>query len=161
MTNKVITSELLLAYSQCPRKAFLLLYSDERGILHEYIRILEERKRENRVKYLRAFQQEHPEACPYEGKLLKGIDFLVESTLRADGLEAYCDILSQVENDSKRRKFSYEPTIIVGSYKISKEQKIELLFIGIVLGKIQKKLPITGRIVNLEGESSKVKLEKL
>jgi hypothetical protein len=35
-----ITSEIVVAYAQCPRKAYLLLYSPEQGEPHEYVRML-------------------------------------------------------------------------------------------------------------------------
>jgi len=56
MTDKVIWSDVFVAYSQCPRKAFLLLFSDERGTLHDYPRILEERRKVHQAEYIRAFK---------------------------------------------------------------------------------------------------------
>ena len=47
-----ITSEIFVAYSQCPRKAFLLLFSEDRGIPHDYPLILKKRRQENRAQYL-------------------------------------------------------------------------------------------------------------
>ena len=32
-----ITSEVVVAYAQCPRKAYLLLFSPEQGQPHEYV----------------------------------------------------------------------------------------------------------------------------
>jgi hypothetical protein len=40
--NPQITSNLVAAYFQCPRKAFLLFQAKVKGILHEYECILEE-----------------------------------------------------------------------------------------------------------------------
>ena len=40
MTDKVIASEIFVAYSQCPRKAFLLLFSDDLGTPNDYPRIM-------------------------------------------------------------------------------------------------------------------------
>jgi hypothetical protein len=37
----IITSEVVVAYAQCPRKAYLLLFSSAQGELHEYVRLLE------------------------------------------------------------------------------------------------------------------------
>jgi predicted RecB family nuclease len=53
----------------------------------------------------------------------------------------------------------YEPTIVVGTYSVTQEQKTELLFIGQVLGLIQEQLPGTGKIVGMDGKSHQVKLE--
>ena len=43
-----ITSEIIIAYSQCPRKAYLLLFEKEQGIVVEYIAILEKREKDHR-----------------------------------------------------------------------------------------------------------------
>ena len=51
--HNAITSEIVVAYSLCPRKAFLLLCTDEQGMLHEYIRLLEQQKSLNQTNYLR------------------------------------------------------------------------------------------------------------
>ena len=64
-----ITSEVLVAYSQCPRKAFLLLFSDEKGIPHEYISILDQQRRVNQSQHINKLKQEgrdiHPHAVDY------------------------------------------------------------------------------------------------
>jgi hypothetical protein len=36
----IITPEIVVAYSQCPRKAYNLLFTDKQGIPHEYMAIL-------------------------------------------------------------------------------------------------------------------------
>ncbi|MDP7630755.1 MAG: hypothetical protein QGF03_09305, partial [SAR324 cluster bacterium] len=48
----MITSEIVVAYTQCKLKAYLLLCSDKKGISHEYISILEEESKKNIEKYL-------------------------------------------------------------------------------------------------------------
>ena len=45
-----ITSDVVVAYAQCPRKAYLLLYSPEQGEPHAYVRILEQQRRENHAR---------------------------------------------------------------------------------------------------------------
>ncbi|PZV11648.1 MAG: IS66 family transposase [Pseudanabaena sp.] len=159
MIDKVISSDVVVAYSQCPRKAFLLLFSDNRGTLHDYPRILEERRKVHQAEYIQTFNQVHEEAKPYNEKNLKKDELFVEATLKVECWEAYCDVLTKVEQDESNRKVMFEPTIVVGTCTITKEQKIELLFIGKVLGQIQKQLPTTGIIVGMDGESHRVKLE--
>ena len=39
----VITTEAIVAYAHCPRKAYLLLYGNKKGTPHEYVRILEDK----------------------------------------------------------------------------------------------------------------------
>ena len=55
--------------------------------------------------------------------------------------------------------FSYTPTIIAGKHQVTNEQKLSLLFAGYVLGKIQKKFPLSGTIVSADGKSHKVGIE--
>ena len=57
--SKTITAEILVAYSQCPRKAFLLACTETPGTAHEYIKILEQQRQNNQHKYLDIFQKKH------------------------------------------------------------------------------------------------------
>ena len=40
----IITTDIVVAYSQCPRKAYLLLFSPDKGEPHEYVQILEQQR---------------------------------------------------------------------------------------------------------------------
>jgi predicted RecB family nuclease len=64
-----------------------------------------------------------------------------------------------VEGQSSRGQFSYEPTIFVGTYSLSQEQRRELFFVGHVLGRLQGQPPAAGRIVGRDGKAHQVKLE--
>jgi len=57
--DRIITSDVVVAYSQCPRKAYNLLYTDKQGIPHEYMAILEEEASKNREK---PREEDHGEA---------------------------------------------------------------------------------------------------
>ena len=159
MIDKVISSDVFVAYSQCPRKAFLLLFSDDQGTLHDYPRILEERRKVHQAEYIQTFRQVHEEARPYNEKNLKKGEIFVEATLKVECWEAYCDVLTKVEQDISIQKVMFEPTLTVETYSLTKEQKIELSFIGKVLGQLQKQLPIVGTIVGMDGKAHRVKLE--
>jgi predicted RecB family nuclease len=157
----VITSEVFVAYSQCPRKAFMLLFSEDKGEPHDYPLILEERRDQNRTRYREKFLQSHPDAKQYEAKDFKKHEFLLNATLKSGQLEAYCVALTKVNsNDPENRRNSYEPTIVTGTYSITPEQKTELLFVSLVLERIQKKLPTVGRIVTMDEKVHRVKLDK-
>lgn len=158
-TEIIITSEVFVAYSLCPRKAFLILFSDDKGTPHNYSRIIEERKRTHQAEYLEVFKQEHLGAKKYDENNFKGNDFFVEASLKSEYWEAQCDVLTKVDAPSSRRNSIYEPTIIIGTCSITNEQKIELLFIGKILGQIQKQLPAVGTIVGMDGKAHRVKLE--
>jgi hypothetical protein len=143
-----ITSEVVVAYSQCPRKASLLLYSQDRGEPHEYVRILDQQRHENQERYLDLLKQKYPDVQPYNvDNLSNGSEFLINARLKVDGFEAECGVLTRVEGKSTLGKHSYEPTICVGTYNVSTEQKLELLFVGRVLGHMQNKPPVAGRII--------------
>ena len=58
-----ITSEIVIAYAQCPRKAYLFLFSPEQGEPHEYVHILEQQRRANQERYLDRLTA-HARGCP-------------------------------------------------------------------------------------------------
>ena len=60
-----ITSEVVVAYAQCPRKAYLLLFSPEKGEPHEYIQILEQQRGAHQERYLDRLQHTHADVHPY------------------------------------------------------------------------------------------------
>ena len=123
--RNTITSEILVAYSQCPRKAFLLLCTDEPGIPHEYMRILERQKRRNQIDYMHALEQTSLEENSHLVTDLNNQgDLVIKAILKTEGLEAYCDVLTQIESSSSSGGSSYEPTIILGTYSLSRERKI-------------------------------------
>ena len=80
---------------------------------------------------------------------------LLDVPLKLQDLAADCDVLTKVHRSSSLGSHSYEPISIVGTHQVTKEQKLALLFIAYVLGKLQDKLPATGTIVGADGESHK------
>lgn len=156
----MITSEILIAYSQCPRKAFLLLCTNQKGIQHEYITILDQRKQSYQHQYINALKQKAVDVQSYTTDALKnGTDFLVDAILQTEGLEAACGLLTRMEGRSAFGNYHYEPTIFVGTHKIGADQKLEAVFVGHVLGRIQDKPAATGKIVGANGKSHRIKLE--
>jgi predicted RecB family nuclease len=158
--RKNTTSEIIVACAQCPRKVYLLLYADEQGFPHEYMRILEQRRIANQNAYLDTFRQKHPNARPYSWDALKsGNDFLINAKLQAKTFEAICGILTRVDTPSSLGEHSYEPTIFVGTCRVSKYQKLALFFVGYILEQIQGTMPVAGQIIGMGPKSHKVKLE--
>ena len=150
----VITDEILVASSLCLHKAYLLLFSDERGQLHEYQQILERNRLANQNKHLDLIQKKNS-AYPYSiENIKKGCDFIVNARLVAEDTEADCDLLTRVGIQT------YEPTLFVGTYSINDTDKLRLMFIGHVLGKVQGNPPAIGRIVTMDGKSFRVKLQQ-
>ena len=155
-----ITSEVVVAYAQCPRKAYLLLFNPAQGEPHEYVRILERQQRENHERYLDRLKQKHAHVQPYTAETLRnGSAVLLNASLQADGLAAACDALTRVEGQATRGQYRYEPTICVGTPSISIEQKLALTFTGYVLGRLQHTPPMAGRLIAMDGTSHTVTLD--
>jgi predicted RecB family nuclease len=158
--STIITSEIVIAYAQCPRKAFLLLGSDEKRTAKEYVSILEHRSKTNLTKHMNALRQKNANIGHYDMVGFDNVcDIVTEAVVKAEGWEASCDILTKVENNSATDKSVYEPTLVVGTYAVYKEQKLGLLFVGYVIEKIQGVFPSCGYIVSMDGKIHKLKLE--
>ena len=158
--NGTITSEIVVSYPQCPRKAYLQLCTNEQGTVHEYVRILQEQKGANQKAYIQNLKQRESDVQPYNVESLSNKHaFLVDATLKADSLEAECGVLTRVKGSSALGRYSYEPTTFAGTHRISKEQKLELFHVAHVLGQVQAKHPLTGRVIGVDGKPHRVKLE--
>src|ERR1700676_430846 len=71
-------------------------------------------------------------------------------------LEAHCDVLTKVKTSSGLGRYSYEPTIVIGTYSTTSDQKTGLSFVGYVLGQVQRTLPLSGTLLT-RGEQPKKK----
>src|SRR6266850_1662318 len=155
----IITAEIVVAYSQCPRKAYLLLFSPDQGEAHEYLQILEQQRCENQERYLDHLQHTHVDVQPYSTEnLRKGSKVLINAHLQVDGFAADCGVLTRVEGTSTFGKYRYEPSIFVGTHSISKEQQLELSLVGYVLERLQHTSPAVGGIIGMDGKSHTGKL---
>src|SRR2546428_7302513 len=155
-----ITTDIVVAYAQCPRKAYLLLFSPDKGEPHEYIQILEQQRQANQERYLDRLQQTHADVQPYSlENLRKGSKVLINAPLQVDGFVAHCGVLTRVEGTSTFGKYSYEPSLFVGTHSISNEHKLELSFVAYVLEHLQSQSPMVGRIIGVDGTSHTVKLD--
>ena len=137
--TETITSELVVAYSQCPRKAYLIC-KGEGGDPHALVEIIERRARANRERYLRAIGQ--------PSDLVS-----TNMTLRSGNMEAFCDVLM------RRGENSYEPTLVAGTHKVTKAEKINLAYVGHVIDCLYHRKPSVGTIVLEQNKIQKVKLE--
>jgi len=146
--KKTITSEIVVSYSQCPRKAYLLLCTKERGTQHEYMQILEKQRQTTQRKYIDELREANADVHSYSLDNLKGNHkCLVNAILEADGYSAKCAALTKVRTHSAFGHYSYEPTIVVGAHTIKKEHRLELFFVSYVLEQVQEKRPLSGHIV--------------
>jgi predicted RecB family nuclease len=153
-----ITPDIVIAYAQCPRKAYLLLFSPDKGEPHEYVQMLKQQRCIQQDRYIDQLTQTHKDVEPYSlENLRKGSKVLINAHLQVDGFVADCGVLTRVEGTSMIGKHSYEPSIFVGTYSISKEQQLVLSFVGNVLERLQHKSPAVGRIIGMDGKSHTVK----
>jgi len=158
--SKVIRADVVSAYSHCPRKAFLLHCTEERGTPHEYQVILEEHTNVSRTRYLAALQQTSTSIRSYkDGNISSGIDVLTEANFKAADLDGYCDVLTKVSGTRRENTSTYEPTIVVGTQRIEKDQLFHLSFTGFVLGQIQGRPPAMGYLVTAGGERHRANLQ--
>jgi predicted RecB family nuclease len=156
-----ITSEVVVAYTQCPRKAYQLLFSPEQGEPHEYVHLLAQQQGEHQARYLHRLQQKHAQVQPYSVEHLRnGSAVLHNACLQADGLTAMCDVLTRVEGHATGGPAYYEPTLCVPTHTISTEHKLALAFTGYVLGHLQHTPPTAGRLITMDGTAHTIKLDK-
>ena len=154
-----ITPESVIAYAQCPRKAYLLLFSPDTGEPHAYVQMLKQQRGTHQERDIAQLKHTHTDVAPYSVEnLRKGNKVLINAHLQVDGFVAECDVLSRVEGISTFGKHSYEPSLCVGTHSISKEQRLELSFVGSVLERLQGTSPATGRIIGMDGKSHTIKL---
>ena len=142
----VITPGVLVDYSLCHRKALLTLKEDARCVPNEYVCILNRLRNANRARHLSSYKSQASEVSEIAGNVF------FETSIKGGGLDAYCDVLY------KKGENQYEPTIITGTYSVTNEQRLELLFIAYAIGKIYGQFPLTGNIFDMNGQRHKVKL---
>ena len=159
----MISSEIVIAYTQCRRKAYhLLLSTNKPGACHEYITIVEKETLKNRTEYFRRLKSMMPEMLAYSPALLaKGIPALYEANLHFEDLTAYIDVLTKSEEISTPRKPHYVPTLVIGKHKINKEHKLHLAFNAYVLSAFQKEKPSIGILIDRRGKKHTIPLSPL
>lgn len=136
-----ITTELIDAYVHCPRKAFFLLHGEIQEREHEYSQILKERATTNRLLVNKAKDNK-------------------PNLFRSDGMAAVCDTLAQSEVDAVLKiQIQFVPCLIVGTYSISKEQRLLLAFAAHVrVNAMREPESTSGYIITLDGQKHRVSL---
>ena len=162
MKSIIITTDIVVAYSLCPRKAYLLLYGKDKGSIHEYVQILAEKRSCSQAKYLTKLNHKYPNVHSFESVgFTNKSHYLTNVLLDNNIVQAHCDLLTKVGTYSSLGHYSYEPTIFIGAHKIKKENKFALYFTAHVLEQVQGKAPTMGLIIDVSGKSHKVKLAEI
>lgn len=157
--GKSITPEIAVAYTHCPRKAFLLLDAASPPPPHMYESLCRDRGAAHRERYAAQLRRDGHVLgiCDREG-IDAGHRNLVGGDLRASDLSASCDALVRIDDDPPPEGHSYSPVVFAGTYSVTEDHKFALSFVGHALGLIQGSPPAYGRIITLDGVAHKVAL---
>jgi predicted RecB family nuclease len=158
--TKTITTDLVEAYSLCPRKAFLLMTGATTSPdTHDYELVIRQQAETNRQAHLTRLA-DTGEVVPFCGPadLAVGREVIGDAELTAGVLHTRCDFLVKVDEPSRLGRHSYEPVSVLGTCGASKTDAICFAYKGLVLGEVQGRLPGSGTLVRLGGRPSKVQL---
>jgi len=121
--EKIISTDIVIAYFHCPRKAFLLT-SGEQGAEVEYISILNEQMDSQKARYINGIKPTKANVqISKPNDLRNGGSILENVTLKSENLEARCNILIRDSKAISQKKTNYEPTVFIGTHNIGKEHK--------------------------------------
>jgi len=155
-----ITSDLIAAYSQCQRKAYLLLKGKVKGDQHEYECILEERTAANRSRYISTLPNGQVDShFRKNGRVRFSRKDSLSCTISADDLVATCDALLKPKRESAGSRTRLEPHVVVGTHSVTDDQKLRLAFAGYVVGQTTRYRPLIGLIVTLTESPKQIRLE--
>ena len=145
--NHLISSQLVAAHQQCPRKAFFLLRGIPEPQPHEYKIVTQERAEKSWTIYLAT-------ASGITGRTTQ----LPQSpvVVSVGDLQATCDA---VAHGRKRRE--REPHLVIGTRTPSSLDKARLAFAGYTMGEEYGCRPAFGVIVPFAGDSKRIKLGPL
>jgi predicted RecB family nuclease len=146
-----ITSEVISASLECPRKAFLLLHGIS-GDQNSLEVVLEERASQNRNAYFtdKGIDISH---SPVELKNLTSVEFAANALLCFQDLRASVDLL---ETECK----TWLPIIAIGCATLKDTVKIKLAFAGHLLYLLKVPAPRTGIVITTIGQKV-VRLDRL
>jgi hypothetical protein len=127
--KQIITTDLVEAYSLCPRKAFLLMAGESNPGPHEYVRMTDEQVAASR-QARKAILEEAGELPPGGGAadLSTGPKVVTDAELAIDGLHARCDFLTKVSEPSRLGRFGYEPVKVIGTCRASRPDALGLAY---------------------------------
>lgn len=154
--DKSITSDVVVADSQCRRKAFLLLRADAGARPHEYEEIIARRAAANRGTHVTAMQDADGAvngSCPP--------DSLAEAPLISGHLRADCDLLERPTNGSNDGRQPCQPQLVTGTYSVTDDDALRLAFAGHVTGQLGGARPEVGTVVTLGAQCRTVPLTPL
>ncbi|HEY3969145.1 MAG TPA: IS66 family transposase [Planctomycetaceae bacterium] len=145
----------MTAFTQCPRKAFLLNRGDPGAVKHDYDRILEERASSVRSRYLSTLECNLlPASVPADAGLPT-----TESP--AGDLRANCDALLPATSKAPPGDAAVEPVLVVGTHSVTAEQKLRLAVAGHLVGETCGRRPESGILLGFDQKPRRIALEPL
>ncbi len=155
---KQITPEIISSFFQCKRKSFLISsLSTESYKKTDYELMLDRYAFD--VKKDFCFKKSAQRF--YKGVFEKGIEFIKDTNIQILGYQFYCDLLHKKVGKSVFGSYHYEPFVFIGKNKVTKIDRIKLASLGLILGKIQGKLPINGIALKKDGTQQRLAIERL
>ena len=148
-----ISTELIEAYSLCPRKAYLHLTGDAECVPHEYDRILKKRADDNRKRFIASLLASGQRPCDDDLHV-------TNNSVRHDGFIAEYDAILKPIPEASRAHARYEPYIVLGTQSVNKTDKLRLAFVGYVVGKMRRYRPTHGFVVTVNGDKKRVDLDR-
>lgn len=124
-----------------------------------YTELIEELKQRARKEFVAAASLKHAISVPAESfDAAAEADFYLDVVLQDGDLSASCDFANRIRAKGYVPLKGYEPGIIVGTQQVTGEQKMELAFVGYVLGLLQNDVPDYGTVVTASGKAHRVRL---
>lgn len=149
-----ITSDLVEAYSQCPRKAFLILNGEPNGEGHLYVTAVSERAAAARAKYIGSLRYcDAVNKAAKAGQIVPGEN---PNGLAGDLMVTSDDVLPVGRPGSQLR---YEPQLVVGTASVTSGHKLRLAFVGHAIGERNGgERPKHGIIITFDGVPKRISL---
>jgi len=118
---RTISPKHIVAYSQCPTKAFLILKSEEPFEPTEYDKLLLKFQTNAFENYCTNFTdiQDYK-----DGILKKGFKIIKDCNINLAEFDFQSKLIFKNEGKSSLGKFFYEPVVFLGSNQISKENRL-------------------------------------
>ncbi len=151
--NHSISTEVVVSYFECQRKAYYLLHGEPKGTAHDLDLALERRADAIRCTYLASIEGN----ATQQGAKVAGIES--SSCFVAGDLVAACDAITRMDSPGKRE--ANEPHLVVGAQSPSKKHKLALAFTAYVIGQSETDSPMHGVLVSLSGVPKRVRVASL
>jgi predicted RecB family nuclease len=145
----MITNEMIVAFLECPRKAYLMTKNEEATIT-DYELLNRDLHGAIRRKFLQKFSKncDGNETLITRNLLMQQRDLIQNAKMLSRDFDIIYDVLQKVSEPSPLGKFSYIPIQTTPRQRILKDDKLLIAILSIPLGDIQGKKPNYGRVVS-------------